>query len=70
MAENTNVWADNLGIWHVTVPLTGNRRGDAITARTLIREALAEREGPRFDPNRVHVVCERVNKRTVQYRES
>lgn len=71
MAENTNVWADGFGRWHASVPLTDSRRKDALTARALIREALTEREGPQFDPTRVHVTRERVTEHgTAIYGES
>lgn len=57
---NPKVWADGFGIWHASVPLSGSRQKDALAARSAIVTALAEREGPRFDPSRVHVTLERI----------
>jgi len=53
--HNVTVWADGFGHWHASVPLTGNPLADANKARTLIIDELAQREGPNFDPKRVHV---------------
>jgi hypothetical protein len=68
--ENTRTWADGFGRWHASVPLTDRPHADALRARKLIIDALTEREGPGFDPRRVHVTRERVtNHGTVVYQE-
>lgn len=71
MSENNpNVWADGFGVWHASVPLTGSPHADALHARRLIIAELVQREGPNFDPSRVHVTREAVtNHGTVKYKE-
>lgn len=51
----SNVWADNFGVWHAAVPESDHRLIEVNAARKLIISALAEREGPKFDPTTVHV---------------
>ncbi|AIG78447.1 Hypothetical protein AJAP_28040 [Amycolatopsis japonica] len=68
--ENVNVWADAFGVWHASVPLSGSRHRDAMRARKLIVDAIAERSGPSFDPSRVRVTRESITGHgTVKYRE-
>lgn len=60
-----STWADGYGVWYAAVDLSslddqvnnprGARQKEASAARTAIRAALAEREGPNFDPRTVHV---------------
>ena len=38
-----STWTDWLGIWHASVPLSGSRHKDAMTARKAIREEFADR---------------------------
>ncbi|HEX5522798.1 MAG TPA: hypothetical protein VFX53_05090 [Pedococcus sp.] len=58
--ENIKTWADGFGIWHASVPLTSDPISDARRARQQIVNELTEREGPTFDPSRVHVTREKV----------
>ena len=37
-------WADGFGIWHASVPLSGSRHKDAMTARKAIRDELDARD--------------------------
>ena len=63
-------WADGFGRWHASVPLSGSRHRDAMTARKAIVAELEERHAPNFDPTTVHVTRERVtNHGTIIYQE-
>lgn len=57
---NPAVWADNFGIWHASVPLSGSSQKDALAARKLIRAELTERYAPNYDPSTLHVTLERI----------
>ena len=61
-------WADWLGIWHASVPLSGSRHRDAMTARKAIRDELTARGvSPEYA---LKVTRERVtNHGTAHYRE-
>lgn len=61
-------WADGLGIWHASVPLSGSRHKDAMTAREAIRVELTDRGvSPAYI---LKVTRERVtNHGTAHYRE-
>ena len=68
---NLKVWADGLGVWHASVPLSGNRHKDALAARRLIIEALEERYAPNFNASSVSVTRERITGHgTAVYRET
>lgn len=69
-SQNTKVWADGFGVWHASVPLSGSRQRDANLARKMIRDELAERHSPNFDPQVVGVTRVSVtNHGTAVYRE-
>ena len=61
-------WADGFGIWHASVPLSGSRHKDAMTARKAIRDELTARG---VTPNYIlKVTRERItNHGTAHYRE-
>ena len=61
-------WTDWLGTWHASVPLSGSRHKDAMTARKAIREELAARGvSPAYD---LKVTLEHTtNHGTAHYRE-
>ena len=61
-------WADGFGIWHASVPLSGSRHKDAMTARKAILKELAARNVS--DDYRLRVTRERItNHGTAHYRE-
>lgn len=66
--NKVTTWADGYGVWHVSVPITDNRRKDAMTARRAIREELDARGvSPHYH---LAVIRERItNHGTVIYRE-
>ena len=68
MGNKVVTWTDWLGIWHASVPLTGSRHKDAMTARKAIREELTARG---VSPDYIlKVTRERVtNHGTAHYRE-
>ena len=41
--NKVTTWADGLGIWHASVPLSGSRHKDALAARKAIRAELTAR---------------------------
>jgi len=41
--NQTVTWADGLGVWHASVPMSGSRRKDAREARRAIRSELSAR---------------------------
>ena len=41
--NKVTTWADGFGIWHASVPLSGSRHKDALTARKAIRDELTAR---------------------------
>lgn len=53
-------WADWLGLWHASVPLSGSRHRDALAARRAIIAELEERYAPNFDASSVKVTREHV----------
>jgi len=59
-ARTVTTWADGLGIWHASVPMTDRPRADERRARDAIRSELVARESPRWDPRVVEVALERV----------
>lgn len=68
-APKVTTWADGFGIWHASVPLSGSRHKDALTARRAIIAELEQREAP-YRAVRLQVTRERVtNHGTVVYQE-
>ena len=63
-----STWADWLGIWHASVPLSGSQHKDAMAARKAIRDELDARDvSPAYA---LKVTRERVtNHGTAIYRE-
>lgn len=72
MAKVTT-WADGFGMWHASVPISGSRHKDAMTARAAIVAEVKFRYDAwnrTLDPSAVRVTRERVtNHGTVIYKE-
>ena len=68
MPNKVTTWADGLGIWHASVPMSGSQHKDAMTARKAIRDELDARDvSPAYA---LRVTRERVtNHGTAIYRE-
>ena len=66
--RKVSTWADSLGIWHASVPLSGSRHKDAMTARKAIRDELDARDvSPAYA---LKVTCKHItNHGTAIYRE-
>lgn len=68
--NKVTTWADGFGIWHASVPLSGSRHKDAMTARKAIRDELVAARGV-FPYYALRVTRERVTFHgTAHYREA
>ena len=58
--SRVTVWADWLGVWRASVPLSQSRHADAMVARRAIQAELSVWYAPNYDPRTLHVTRERV----------